>query len=110
MLNSRNQLSSLLAKTAEALDIPDYVYEDATLKYEDVGEWLEKDDSELKQHKPQIYVQGSFRLGTVVRPITDADEYDIDLVCQLAIAKEQTTQANLKKIVGDRLQAREDLK
>jgi len=109
MQNDRTQLSNLLTKTAAALDIPESIYEDAILKYEDVGEHLAASDSELKQHDPQVYVQGSFRLGTVVRPITDADEYDIDLVCQLGIEKEQTTQANLKKIVGDRLKKREDL-
>ena len=109
MLNNKAQLSTLLTKTAETLDIPNYVYEDATLKYEDVGEWLSAEDSELKRYKPEIYVQGSFRLGTVVRPITETDEYDIDLVCQIAIAKEQTTQADLKKIVGDRLKLRSDL-
>ena len=109
MLNSKTQLSTLLTKTASALDIPDHVYEDATLKYEDVGEWLAADDSELKQYNPEIYVQGSFRLGTVVHPITEADEYDIDLVCQLTIEKEQTKQANLKKIGGDRLKKRDDL-
>jgi hypothetical protein len=109
MLNNKAQLSTLLTKTASALDIPDHVYEDATLKYEDVGEWLATEDSELKCYNPEIYVQGSFRLGTVVRPLTDADEYDIDLVCRLTIEKEQVTQANLKKMVGDRLRKRDDL-
>ena len=109
MLNNKTQLNTLLTKTASALDIPDHVYEDATLKYEDVGEWLAADDSELKRYNPEIYVQGSFRLGTVVRPISEDDEYDIDLVCKLEIEKEQTTQANLKGMVGDRLKKRDDL-
>lgn len=109
MLNNKTQLNTLLTKTASALDIPDHVYEDATLKYEDVGEWLAADDSELKRYNPEIYVQGSFRLGTVVRPISEDDEYDIDLVCKLEIAKEQTTQANLKEMVGVRLKKRDDL-
>ena len=26
--------------------------------------------------------KGSFALGTVVRPITNADDYDLDIVCQ----------------------------
>lgn len=99
----------LLVKTGSALDIPDHVYEDATLKYEDIGNWLGAQDSDLLQYAPDIYVQGSFRLGTVVRPLTDADEYDIDLVCRLEIKKEQTTQKNLKELVGDRLKLREDL-
>jgi hypothetical protein len=99
----------LLVKTGSALDIPSDVYEDATLKYEDVGNWLGAQDSDLLQYAPDIYVQGSFRLGTVVRPINDADEYDIDLVCRLEIAKEQTTQKKLKDLIGDRLKKRDDL-
>ena len=41
---------------------------------------LEDQDSENRRKPPEIYAQGSFRLGTVVRPLTDNDEYDIDLV------------------------------
>ncbi|MCY4134704.1 MAG: nucleotidyltransferase, partial [bacterium] len=49
-----------------------------------------------------IYPQGSFRLGTVVLPAPGAD-YDIDLVLRVAIAKEATTQAELKELAGQRL-------
>jgi hypothetical protein len=109
LLNNKIQFNSLLTKAATALDIPDHVYEDATLKYEEVGEWLAADDSALKDYAPEIYVQGSFRLGTVVHPITDADEYDIDLVCHLTMRKEQTTQADLKEMVGARLKKHTEL-
>ena len=54
---------------------------------------------------PSIYPQGSFRLGTVVRPIrggVDAD-YDIDLVCELPIPKQRTEPRQVKVMVGDRL-------
>lgn len=102
-------IDELLTKTASVLDIPDHVYEDATLKYEDVGEWLGANDSDLLPYEPDIYVQGSFRLGTVVRPINTEDEYDIDLVCHLDISKEQTTQEDLKEMVGSRLKKRGDL-
>lgn len=104
-----NQLSDLLNKIAEALDIPDHLYEDAVIKYEDIGDWLSEKDSDLKIHSPEIYPQGSFRLGTVVRPISENEEYDIDLVCRLEIEKEQTTQAELKDAIGDRLKQRDDL-
>jgi hypothetical protein len=109
LTNEREKLSEILMKTAAALDIPDYVYEDATLKYEDIGSWLAAEDSELESYSPEIYPQGSFRLGTVVRPISERDEYDVDLVCRLELDKEQTTQKNLKQMVGDRLQKRDDL-
>lgn len=109
LINERTKLASILQATADALDIPDHVYEDAALKYEDVGEHLAAEDSDLRDYNPQIYVQGSFRLGTVVQPYGRGDEYDIDLVCQLEIKKESITQKDLKEKVGARLKARNDL-
>jgi len=110
LINERAVLANFLTETADALDIPEHVYEDATIKYEDVGEHLGADDSALRPYNPQIYAQGSFRLGTVVQPVDDECGYDIDLVCQLEIAKEQITQKNLKSIIGERLEKRADLK
>ncbi len=112
MLNFTNfvQLSDLLNKIAEWLDIPDHLYEDAVIKYEDIGDWLSENDSDLKTYSPEIYPQGSFRLGTVVRPISEKEDYDIDLVCRLEIEKQQTTKAELKEVIGNRLKQRDDLK
>lgn len=106
----KEELSDLLRAIADDLDIPSYMYEDAVVKYTDVGVWLAQEDSELAQYEPDIFPQGSFRLGTMVRPINDSDEYDIDLVCHLKIKKENTTQQELKERVGKRLEAREDIK
>ena len=108
-IEDRRKLDSILTATAEALDIPDHVYENAIIKYEDVAEHLGAADSPLAVYSPEIYVQGSFRLGTVVRPLDLAGEYDIDQVCRLTIEKLNITQTNLKKAVGDRLKDREDL-
>ena len=105
----RQRFSEFLAAIADELDIPEKLYEDATVKYEEVGIWLSQDDSALAQYSPEIYPQGSFRLGTVVRPIDPACDYDIDLVCQLDIKKESVTQKDLKEMVGKRLKEREDL-
>jgi hypothetical protein len=110
LLHTPSQYSSLLANVAESLDIPDHLYENAVVAYEDVGNWLADEDSALALYAPEIYPQGSFRLGTVIRPIAHEDEYDIDLVCRLAIMKTQTTQADLKKMIGDRLKQRRDLR
>lgn len=110
LIDEKGKLNDFLLKIAETLDIPDYFYEDAVLKYEDIGSWLAAEDSKLKPYSPEIYPQGSFRLGTVVRPISKNDEYDIDLVCLLNLDKTQTSQTNLKQIVGDRLKERDDLK
>ena len=105
----KNELNELLKAITEDLDIPTHAYEDAVLRYTDIGEWLAQEDSELAKFDPDIYPQGSFRLGTVVKPL-GRDEYDIDLVCHLKIKKENTTQQELKDLVGKRLAAREDIK
>ncbi|WP_199714783.1 nucleotidyltransferase domain-containing protein [Micromonospora radicis] len=94
-------LSMLLDGAVETLDISPHLYQLAVDKYEEVGTWL----AEHGTPDWRIYPQGSFRLGTVVRPNTPAGEYDIDLVCWLPIAKESTTQAELKERVGRMLHA-----
>ena len=97
------EFAELLSATANELDIPDELHEEAALKYEEVGVWLAADDSPLKDYSPDIYPQGSFRLGTVVRPADPKCDYDIDLVCVLEREKGSVTQADLKDLVGDRL-------
>ena len=39
----------------------------------------------------------------MVKLITDSDEYDIDLVCELNLSKQQVTQKQLKSLVGNEL-------
>lgn len=101
--------SDFLTNISDEIDIPDSLYEEATVKYEEVGVWLADEESELAQYSPEIYPQGSFRLGTVVKPVNAKCDYDIDLVCRLDLAKEATSQRILKHIVGKRLQANPDL-
>ena len=76
---------SILVNIAEDLDIPPGKYKEAVERYTSVGQWLEGGTYPGTDGVPAIYVQGSFRLGTVVRPYKqwrDAD-YDIDLACEL---------------------------
>jgi len=99
------QLNESLSNLAKKLDITPSKYKDAVERYTAVGSWLESGQYPKATEVPQIYPQGSFRLGTVIRPIKEGKEtdYDIDLVCQLAIAKSNTNSAGLKNMVGDRL-------
>ena len=105
----KQRFSDLLAAIADGLDISEKLYEEATLKYEEVGIWLSQDESGLAKYSPEIYPQGSFRLGTVVRPIDPSCDYDIDLVCHLDIPKESVSQKELKDMVGKRLKEHADL-
>lgn len=90
----------VLEEIADALDIPPSKFEEAKERYESIGDWLGRDESTLSEYDPAISPQGSFLLGTVTRPLTDAEEYDVDLVCLLKASKNDFTQKSLKETVG----------
>lgn len=76
---STDAINDLYRRIGLAIDISDEMFEKAVTEYEELGKWIDK---ETPQYKISIYPQGSFALGTVVRPISDSDDYDIDLVCE----------------------------
>jgi hypothetical protein len=102
-MEHKQQVNKALENLTDNIDISETRYREAEGHYMAIGEWLGKEDSPLAPYSPEIYPQGSFRLGTVVKPISDKDEYDIDLVCQLELSKQDVTQRELKQMVGDRL-------
>ena len=71
---NRKRLNRILKDLADELDVPPSKYREAMEHYEAVGAWLDADDSKLA-HYLSIYPQGSFALGTAVKPLGD-DEYD----------------------------------
>jgi hypothetical protein len=93
-------------KLVQELDIPDSYYEKAVNRYKSLGSWLERPQSRVRQFGPKIYPQGSFRLGTVNRPLLENEEYDLDLVCQLcSLSKDLISQHDLKELVGGEIKA-----
>ena len=78
----KNEFSEMLEYLAESLDISESRFKEAEGRYKAVGKWLERDESVVAEFDPAIYIQGSFRLGTVIKPISDEERYDIDLVCE----------------------------
>jgi Second Messenger Oligonucleotide or Dinucleotide Synthetase domain len=97
-----NPVSQLLGGAVESLDIPEELFRAAATEYADVGSWLA--DHADGDDGWEIYPQGSFLLGTVVRPL-GRDEYDIDLVCRRKLDKSEVSQAELKAGVGEALAA-----
>lgn len=98
------ELSQLLLDLAEELDVPPSKYEEAADHYTSVGDWLNAEGSELAAYGPVIYSQGSFGLGTAVKPLGTGD-YDVDAVCLLEMPPAGLNQQQLKAMVGDRLKA-----
>lgn len=95
--------TALLAAICELIEIPISYYIKAKERYESIAAWLQRDGSTVAQFSPQVYPQGSFRYGTVNRPLLVVEEYDLDLVCQLDVAKRGTTQEHVKALVGAEL-------
>ena len=100
MTNKKESL--ILEKIVYLLELPDSAYEKAKSRYEDLGKWFDRDDSLLKDNDVHIFPQGSFRLGTAIRPLDSEEEYDLDLACNArkGISKATYTQKQLKDIVG----------
>jgi len=101
-LDPSHPLEKRLGEGVDELEVPPSKYEDAERAYGAVGEWLNQEDSPIGRYAPEIYPQGSFALGTAVRPLGEG-EYDVDAVCLLNLTETDISQQNLKKMVGDRL-------
>lgn len=99
-------VEQFLEALVEELAIPEPRYEQAEKSYKSLGTWFHRPESEVRVFDPAVYVQGSFRLGTAIRPITDAEEYDVDSVCELRLlSKSQLTQCQLKQLLGSEVRA-----
>ncbi len=100
-----------LVSIAEELDISPTKYKEAVNRYEAVGRWLDDGTYPETCGAPHIYTQGSFRLGTVVRPLKGGkeSEFDIDLACELECAATVTSE-KLKQLIGDRLKEHQTYK
>ena len=98
----RQRLDLILRHLADEIDVSPTRYQEAKDHYNAVGEWLGRDDSELAPFLPVVFPQGSFVLGTAIRPIGD-EEYDVDAVCLLQQPPAGLTQQQLKDLVGARL-------
>lgn len=92
--------SRVLDATAGELDISPQQFALAEHHYTDLGQWLVA----LGIGDPEVYPQGSFRLGTVLRPTAGGD-FDIDLVFLRPVAKESITQDELRAQAGQLLKA-----
>jgi hypothetical protein len=104
MISIETSLDVILSKLANTLDITDSDYDNAKTRYKSVSNWLSRDESTLKDLKPRIYSQGSFRLGTVIKPLSGDAEYDVDLVAEFNTNKLQITQQDLKKLLKKEVQ------
>ncbi len=97
--NELQELSLYFEKIVKNLSLSNTMKEKAERSYKAVGEWLNEG---LEEYNIKILPQGSLNLGTVIKPISDKDDYDIDLVCVLNNHPTLTAKQT-KLLVGNRL-------
>lgn len=101
MITITKQAESYLEALAKALEIPRSRYEQAEKSYTSLGDWMHRDESTVSVYGPDVFVQGSFMLGTVIKPQSNNEEYDIDCACALSsLDKSSLSQAALKELLG----------
>lgn len=91
-------LGTLLSRIADELNITQTMQEKAIKSYTAVGQWL----GDGIPYDVKIMPQGSMNLGTVIRPIDDRDDYDMDVVCLLRNGQKLSL-LEIKNMVGNRL-------
>ena len=93
---NNEQLNDFFLRIAEELDISDTLFDRAVTSYTALGEYINNQcDCSVS-----VYTQGSFRLGTVIRPLSDEDVYDLDLACEV-MEVPFITAKDLKNKIGD---------
>lgn len=103
MMNEKEQqLNQILTKIVKEISITTTMLDKATKSYEAVGKWL----VDGLEYDVRITPQGSMNLGTTNKPISDKDDYDIDLVCMLENGQKLEAET-IKNIIGNRLKENE---
>ena len=98
------QAETYLEALAKTLEIPPSRYEQAEKSYKSLGDWFHRKDSSVRDFDPDVFVQGSFKLGTVIKPQSEDEEYDVDCACSLTyLDKSKLSQANLKELLGEEI-------
>lgn len=100
----REEFEKIIIALGESLDISKTQYDALVQSYGAVGKFLQS-DPELSKYDPLVSPQGSLRLGTIIQPINDDDDMDVDLVFRLNDKHPDWTQKILKDKIGARLKS-----
>ncbi len=68
-IEQRKQFNEIFEELGRNLDISETEHNNAIKSYQAVGGWLSQEDSILAIYDPEIIPQGSFLLGTIIKPI-----------------------------------------
>lgn len=95
-------IDDLLNRIGDKLQLNQSRREKAEKSYEAVSEWLMKDEIFFSNYDINIYPQGSYRLGTTVKPKIK-DVYDLDFVLEVNTKPSELTPVELLNHLERRL-------
>lgn len=92
-------LDSALHLIAENVRITEKQEQECEQKFNAITSLL--DGSEIAKFRPVLRLQGSMRLGTAIRNITNSEKYDVDIVVELLNLPMNYTPCDLKNAIGN---------
>lgn len=95
---------SILQEMISQLDLSENTQKIVQERYESLSNWFSREDSSVKDI--DLFSQGSFALGTTIKPLNEGEEYDLDMGCKIKIEdyKESNSQKDLKDMIGAELE------
>jgi hypothetical protein len=81
---SYSTIDVMLADVAVRIQLSPTEYQLAVDHYHAINEWLERDGSALKGFVRDFYAQGGFAIGATVARHSSDDEFDIDVMADIA--------------------------
>lgn len=103
---NQQDIDKTLNAILKEIELPSSAEDTARRRLDDIGNWLNRKESTMAKFEPFLYNQGSFRLGTTIRPISNEDDYDLDISCKLqeGANRNNITQKNLRDMLHKELQ------
>ena len=80
-------VNALLLSVARRIQLPLSSYRLAAERYDTLGQHLDRDGSPLQGLVSRLYPQGSMAIGAVISSRFDNDEFDVDVIVELAVGQ-----------------------
>ena len=81
-MTTEDRLGVIYRELANELNISDTLYERALSAYNGLADYIKAHNDSWDV---EVFPQGSFELGTVIRPVSEEDEYDVDMVVLIKV-------------------------
>ena len=93
---TKEELNEVFVDILKEIEINSRLFANAKTEYENLGKWISKKSG--VSYQVSVYPQGSFALNTVIKPVTEKDDYDVDLICEFENG-EGITAGQLKQLL-----------